>query len=81
MEFELELKGPFWVEISSNVIQKTISKVNVHVYNKKNNHEHVYNPKKQAWTCEFNVHMYNPKIKLLDVQINYNIYINKKRKR
>ena len=56
------------------IIKKTISKVNVHVYNPKKQswtcefNVHVYNPKKQSCTCEFNVHVYNPKIMYMWVQ-------------
>ena len=81
--------------INMYIIPKKIYKVNAHLYNPKkqswtcNINVHVYNPKKnhvhvssiymyiiqKLCTCEFKVHVYNPKIKLLDVQINYNIYI------
>ena len=50
------------------IIQKTIFKVNAHIYN----------PKKQSWTCEFNVHVYNRKKESCTCEFNVHVYNTKK---
>ena len=35
---------------------------------------YVYNPKKQSWTCEFNVHVYTPKKQSCTCEFNVHVY-------